>query len=52
MFNKNGSNNGNGSANGVHKDTAVVARPGNGHKPDAAPVSSTGQAIPAEHELL
>ncbi len=44
MFNKNGSNNGNGSANGVHKDTAVVARNGNGHKPDAA--------IPAEHELL
>ena len=52
MFNKNGSNNGNGSANGVHKDTTVVARNGNGHKPDAAPVSSTGQAIPAEHELL
>ena len=44
MFNKNGSNNGNGSANGVHKDTAVVARNGNGHKPDAA--------IVAEHELL
>ena len=44
MFNKNGSNNGNGSANGVHKDTAVVARNGNGHKPDAAIVS--------EHELL
>ena len=44
MFSKNGSNNGNGSANGVHKDTAVVARNGNGHKPDAA--------IPAEHELL
>ena len=44
MFNKNGSNNGNGSANGVHKDTAVVARNGNGHKPDAA--------IPTEHELL
>ena len=44
MFNKNGSNNGHGSANGVHKDTAVVARNGNGHKPDAA--------IPAEHELL
>ena len=44
MFNKNGSNNGNGSANGVHKDTAVVARNGNGHKPEAA--------IPAEHELL
>ena len=44
MFNKNGSNNGHGSANGVHKDTAVVARNGNGHKPDAAIVS--------EHELL
>ena len=44
MFNRNGSNNGNGSANGVHKDTAVVARNGNGHKPDAAIVS--------EHELL
>ena len=44
MFNKNGSNNGNGSANGVHKDTAVVTRNGNGHKPDAAIVS--------EHELL
>ena len=43
MFNKNGSNNGHGSANGVHKDTAVVARNGNGHKPDAAP---------AEHDLL
>ena len=39
MFNKNGSNNGNGSANGVHKDTAVVARNGNGHKPDAAIVT-------------
>ena len=44
MFNKNGSNNGNGSANGVHRETAVVARNGNGHKPDAAIVS--------EHELL
>ena len=52
MFNKNGSNNGNGSANGVHKDTApvsstgqaIAARNGNGHKPDAAIVS--------EHELL
>ena len=52
MFNRNGSNNGNGSANGVHKDTApvsstgqaIAARNGNGHKPDAA--------IPAEHELL
>ena len=52
MFNKNGSNNGNGSANGVQKDTAVVARNGNGHRPDAAPVSSTGQAIVSEHELL
>ena len=40
MFNKNGSNNG----NGVHKDTAVVSRNGNGHKPDAA--------IVTEHELL
>ena len=52
MFNKNGSNNGNGSANGVHKETApvsstgqaIAARNGNGHKPDAA--------IPAEHDLL
>ena len=52
MFNKNGSNNGNGSANGVHKDTApvsstgqaIAARNGNGHKP--------GAAIPAEHDLL
>ena len=46
MFNKNGSN------NGVHKDTAVASRNGNGHKPDAAPVSSTGQAIVTEHDLL
>ena len=52
MFNRNGSNNGNGSANGVHKETAIVARNGHGHKPDAAPVSSTGQAIVSEHELL
>ena len=52
MFNRNGSNNGNGSANGVHKDTAVASRNGKGHKPDAAPVSSTGQAIVTEHELL
>ena len=44
MFNKNGSNNGNGSANGVQKDTAVVARNGNGHRPDAA--------IVTEHDLL
>ena len=44
MVNRNGSNNGNGSANGLHKETAVVARNGNGHKPDAAIVS--------EHELL
>ena len=48
MFNKNGSNNG----NGVHKDTAIVSRNGNGHKPDAAPVSSTGQATVSEHDLL
>ena len=44
MFNRNGSNNGHNNGNGVHGDTAVVARNGNGHKPDAA--------IPAEHELL
>ena len=44
MFNKNGSNNGNGTLNGVHKDTAIVARNGNGHKPDAA--------IVTEHDLL
>ena len=44
MFTRNGSNNGSGSANGVHKDTAVAARNGNGHKPDAPIVS--------EHELL
>ena len=48
MFNRNGSNNG----NGVHGDTAVAARNGNGHKPDDAPASSAGQAIPAEHDLL
>ena len=48
MFNRNGSNNG----NGVHQDTAMATRNGNGHKPDAAPVSSTGQAIVTEHELL
>ena len=46
MFNRNGHNNG----NGVHGDTAVIARNGNGHKPDASPASSTGQAIPAEHD--
>ena len=40
MFNKNGSNNG----NGAHQDTAIAARNGNGHKPEAAIVS--------EHELL
>ena len=52
MFNRNGSNNGNESANGVHKDTApvsstgqaIAARNGNGHKPDAPIVS--------EHDLL
>ena len=52
MFNRNGSNNGNGRVNGVHKDTApvsstgqaIAARNGNGHKPDAA--------IPVEHEVL
>ena len=40
MFNKNGSNNG----NGAHQDTAIATRNGNGHKPDAAIVS--------EHDLL
>ena len=40
MFNRNGSTNG----NGVHGDTAIVARNGNGHKPDAA--------IVTEHDLL
>ena len=40
MFNKNGTNNG----NGAHQDTALATRNGNGHKPDAAIVS--------EHELL
>ena len=52
MFNRNGSNNGNGSANGVHKDTApvsstgqaIAARNGNGHKPD--------DPIVSEHDLL
>ena len=44
MFNRNGSNNGNGSANGVHKDTAVASRNGNGHRPDAP--------IVTEHDLL
>ena len=48
MVNRNGSNNGhsNGTGNGL------VPVNGNGHKPDAAPVSSTGQAIVGEHELL
>ena len=40
MFNRNGSNNG----NGAHQDTALATRNGNGHKPDAA--------IPAEHDLV
>ena len=48
MFNRNGSNNG----NDVHGDTAIAAGNGNGHKPDACPVSSTGQAIVGEHDLL
>ena len=60
MFNKNGSNNGNGSANGVHKDTAPVsstgqamaARNGNGHKPDAAIVSDHDPASSAGLALL
>ena len=52
MFNRNGSNNGNGSANGVHRDTAVVARNGNGHKPDAAIVSEHDPAPSAGLDLL
>ena len=52
MVNRNGSNNGNGSANGVHKDTAVVARNGNGHKPDAAIVSEHDPASSAGLALL
>ena len=45
MFNRNGSN------NGVHEDTAIATRNGNGHKPDAPivtehdPASSAGQAL-------
>ena len=48
MVNKNGSNNGhnNGTGNGL------VPVDGNGRQPAAAPVSSTGQAIVSEHELL
>ena len=45
----NGNNNGhhgNGTGNGL------AHLGGNGHKPDAAPVSSTGQAIVTEHDLL
>ena len=45
MFNRNGNN-------GAHDGAAVASRNGNGHKPDAAPASSAGQAIPAEHDLL
>ncbi len=48
MFNRNGHNNGNGAHNGA----AVASRNGNGHRPDAAPAPSAGQAIPAEHELV
>ena len=40
MFNKNGSNNG----NGAHQDTALATRNGNGHKPAAAIVS--------DHDLM
>ena len=43
MFNKNGSNNGNGSANGVHKDTAVVASErATGTSPTPPPYRVTG----------
>ena len=46
MFSRNGSN------NGADNGAAVASRNGNGHKPEAAPASSAGQAIPAEHDLL
>ena len=46
MSNTNGSNNGN------HGAAAVATRNVNGHRPDAAPASSAGQAIPTEHDLL
>ena len=60
MFNRNGSNNGNGSANGVHRDTApvsstgqaIAARNGNGHKPDAPIVSEHDPASSAGLALL
>ena len=45
MFNRNGSNNGSQKNGAVHVN-------GNGRKPDPAPASSAGQAIPAEHDLL
>ena len=45
MVNRNGSNNGNGSANGVHKDTAVLAENGNGHRPDAATLTEHDPAL-------
>ncbi len=48
MFNRNGHNNG----NGTYGDTAIATRNGNGNKPEAAPASRAGQAIPAEHELV
>ena len=46
MTNGNNGHHSNGARNGL------VHANGNGHKPDAAPVSSTGQAIVTEHELL
>ena len=48
MVNRNGSNNGhsNGTGNGAGHTN------GNGPQPEAAPVSSAGQAIVSEHELL
>ena len=48
MFNKNGSNNG----NGAHQDTALATRNGNGHKPAAAIVTEHDPASSAGHDLF
>ncbi len=48
MFNRNGSNNGPSDGTG----DGIVHINGNGRQPDAAPASSTGQAIVGEHDLL
>ena len=48
MVNRNGSNNGHGNGTG----NGLVHINGNGRQHDAARVSSTGQAIVSEHDLL